>query len=469
MNDKKFCFSILKSDSYFVLNKNLIKILGLNATAFLSLLIDKDYYHTEIAKDLKEDGFFYETMENTEKDLTLNRYHQDICIEALTKQKIILTVVKGLPARRHFKILYENILSILKQDCGLFTNCAIPDSYHNNSKKSVCEGLTNKFAKGLQQIITNNNNKSPSSASHNGSDVPHPTHILHSEGISHLHPRKRILINRNTPIVTKEITCKKPLIRKSKRFLAPKKSDDVSDIIEYWGSKGFPIHRENTAAEAASIRHIYAVLDGTLFESFRDKGIIRKYKISEIKKAMDNFALAAFNKDYQPYGDSKRFLQKTPLSKFFYDITKGNESNKSKFLRYFWKRPILVSESSYLVMKDELPHITKVLANWYQKNFSDRRNGNSVQITNAFIIASKKLKQFMEENERKLRLEDFHLIYGCTDNLRCLAIQLTRTMDKELRENDVLWRDFHPGWLHTEKTFVERLPKFLKSERMMKQ
>jgi hypothetical protein len=108
------------------------------------------------------------------------------------------------------------------------------------------------------------------------------------------------------------------------------------------------------------------------------------------------------------------------------------------------------------------------LSKWYYEKFSNR-NGNSVQNMNSFIRASLKLKQFMEENEKKLRLEDFHLIYGCSDNLRCLAIQLTRTMDKELRENDILWRDFHPGWLHTEKTFIERLPKFLKSEHMMKQ
>ena len=210
------------------------------------------------------------------------------------------------------------------------------------------------------------------------------------------------------------------------------------------------------------------LLDGSLFASFKDRGIIRRYKKEEVKKSIDNFALAAFNQDYQPSNvEFKYRLQHIGLSTFFYDVTKGDDTNKSLFIRYFFNKPKLVSESSFLVRKDTHPHITKTLYKWYHDKFTDRTNG-SVQDMNAFVITSNKLEQFLLDNKAKLRLEYFHMMYGCYDNLKCLTIQLTRAMDKELRENDTMWRDFHPGWLTTEKTFADRLPRFLKSEHMMK-
>lgn len=287
-----------------------------------------------------------------------------------------------------------------------------------------------------------------------------------------LHPRKKILINKSVPLVIEEDKPDhpdiKPHVSRFKKVLVPKKSDDVLDIMEYWAEKGFHLHQEKTLSEAKAVKDIYALLDGTLFDSFKNVGYIRKYRVSEVKKAIDNLAIAAFNKDYQPSTPSyKDTLRRIGLCHFFYDASKGTETNKSLFLRYLFTAPKLISESAYLVKEDKYPAITKLLADWYHQKFSDRTN-DSVQNINAFITASEKLNQYLIENKDKLRLENFHMMYGCYDNFRCLAVQLTRTMDKELRNNDTLWRDFHPGWLTTENTFANRLTKFLKSESMMK-
>jgi hypothetical protein len=244
----------------------------------------------------------------------------------------------------------------------------------------------------------------------------------------------------------------------------------VLTIFDYWESKGFPLHQKRTKSEVKTIRDINSLLDGTLFDTFKDKSVVRKYALSEIKRSIDNFALATFHKDYQPAKiEIKNHYQHNGFCYFFYDPRKGGEANKSLFLKFLYHKPKLISESIFFAKKDELPHITKVLSKWYHNKFSNRGNGDGIQETNAFIIASTKLKQFLEDNKPELRLKDFHTMYGCYDDLKCLAIQLTRTMDKELRDNDTLWRDFHPGWFTTENTFAFRLPKFLKSERMMKQ
>lgn len=457
-------YNTLLHEAYASINYRLMREVGPLEALVFSVLLSKEHYHRRKG-DLTEDGFFYETADHLEQKINLSRHKQTACIQTLVEKSLLITDIRGQdPPKRHFQIRHDVLYTLMKSIFKEFENREIPDTSIGEDKSLIFKEFKNRNLRNLKQVTIKDNEKK--------SDVKDPSGLYTTPRSAELHPRKKILINRNSPLVIEEEPTphlNKPHIRKIRRVLVPKKSDDVLDIFEYWSSKGFPIHQEKTKSEAKAVRDIYALLDGTLFDSFKDKGVIRKYRVLEVKKSIDNYALAAFHRDYQPSNvDLKKRLQHIGLCNFFYDAQKGGESNKSMFLRYFFSKPKLISESTYLAKRDELPHITKVLSRWYYEKFSNRGNGNSVQDINSFIRASLKLKQFMEDNGKNLKLEDFHMMYGCYDNLKCLAIQLTRTMDKELRENDILWRDFHPGWLLTEKTFVERLPKFLKSEHMMK-
>ena len=99
---------LLSSSAFLVVNKSLAKEIGLNATIILSDLISKEQYFIE--NGTINNGWFFNTASNIEKDTTLTHYQQKKGIETLENMSFIETKLKGLPAKLHFKILEKNIL-----------------------------------------------------------------------------------------------------------------------------------------------------------------------------------------------------------------------------------------------------------------------------------------------------------------------------------------------------------------------
>jgi hypothetical protein len=99
---------LLSNSAYLVVNKFLAKEIGLNATILLSDLISKEQYFIE--NGTIDNGWFFNTVSNIEKDTTLTHYQQKKGIETLENMSFIESKLKGLPATRHFKILEKNIL-----------------------------------------------------------------------------------------------------------------------------------------------------------------------------------------------------------------------------------------------------------------------------------------------------------------------------------------------------------------------
>jgi hypothetical protein len=440
-----------------MVNKKMIKAVGTDAALFLSVLINKAYYH-HTNKSLTDDGFFYETIETMEEELQMSRHTQNRCIEILTEKRCIITQVRGIPAKRHFCLLYGNINNLLKQVCNKFTNCEIPNSYPNNDNGSVCDTVTNLFVTNLQQIKTKDNNKTNYSTSYCGE--------------ASASPRKKIKIDRTKPLVIipePDKIFSKPIIRKS-HFVPKKKSEVVKEIFDYWAKKGLPVHEEKSRSESTAIYYLEELLNGTLFKDrFRDEGVIRKYSVREIKQAIDNFALKARNPDYEP--TNKDWLRHVYLNTFFYNPKIGTEEKKSIFLDSLFNKPVMLANSRIFAAKDEVPHITNMLVDWYKRVFRNRIEsvGFSIKNRNDCVYAGKELKNFLEENKGRLNLNnDSKRIHGQHDDLSLLAFLLTKAMDKELRENEGLYPVFHTGWLHSERTITERLPKILREERIMK-
>jgi hypothetical protein len=371
-----------------------------------------------------------------------------------------VTDLRGLPARRHFKILYNNISTIVKQVCTETANCEIPTTYTKEEEGTVCTETTNLFVRKRQHIKTEEIKTDQTLGTFGTLSVPPAPTI-----------KKKILINRNLVINEEPVPHpdRKPRISKPIKKHVLKKTNEVLDIIEHWVSKGFYMHNPGTNSEAKAVSDILALLDGTLFESFKNKGVIRRYRVPEIKQAIDNFALAAFHRDYKPDNLSfKQRLRHTPLCNYFYDSRKGEESSKSIFLRYFFNKPDLISESRFLAVKDSMPEITKVLSDWYKNKFVTKNNGHlSVEEQNTLVYTVRRLKEYQETNNLYIDNE-WKRIYGTFDDIKFLAIQLTRTFDKEFRENEGMWSKFHVGWLKSDKTFTERLPKFLRAEHVIK-
>jgi len=122
--------NLLSSSAYLIVNKKLARQVGLKEAILLADLISKEQYFIE--NNMLDDGWFFNTAINIEKDTTLSRHQQSIAIKNLESKGFIKTKLKGIPASLHFKIIDTKILNFLKS------------SIKKNKKEDVKKIDTNK-------------------------------------------------------------------------------------------------------------------------------------------------------------------------------------------------------------------------------------------------------------------------------------------------------------------------------------
>nr|DAV28489.1 MAG TPA: hypothetical protein [Caudoviricetes sp.] len=105
---------LLMSSNYFILNKQLVKALGIETAFLLSALVEAD---DQLAD---EEGWFYQTSKTIEDITGLSNYKQSLGIEKLIDLGILEQINKGIPMKRYFKISYEKIQKLLFKK---FENC----------------------------------------------------------------------------------------------------------------------------------------------------------------------------------------------------------------------------------------------------------------------------------------------------------------------------------------------------------
>ena len=111
--------SLLASDNYIVINRDLLKKYGINVTLMLCELAGEYNYYDQNGK--LEDGMFYSTIENISERTGLSKYQQSEALKVLDNIGIVKSVVKGIPAKRYFKIdieeLAKQIVNISPSSC----------------------------------------------------------------------------------------------------------------------------------------------------------------------------------------------------------------------------------------------------------------------------------------------------------------------------------------------------------------
>ena len=125
---------LLMSSNYYTLNKQIVKVLGIEPAFLLTILI-------EASDGLADDeGWFYQTIETLEELTGLSRHKQNKIIQDLIEAKILIQENRGTPCRRFFKISFQEIenlvfkktetslLKIDKLDCKKFTNYSVKSS-----------------------------------------------------------------------------------------------------------------------------------------------------------------------------------------------------------------------------------------------------------------------------------------------------------------------------------------------------
>lgn len=100
--------SLLASDSYIIVNKELIKELGLEESIIVGDLASMHLYLKRENK-LNDDGFFFYTVEAMQDNTSLTDYQQRRALETLKNKGIIEIQRREMPAKRFIKINISNL------------------------------------------------------------------------------------------------------------------------------------------------------------------------------------------------------------------------------------------------------------------------------------------------------------------------------------------------------------------------
>ena len=153
MQEKINIVSLLASDNFIVINRDMLKRYGLNVTLMLCELASEYNYYNKEGK-LEEDGLFFSTIENISDKTGLSRYQQAEALKTLDQMGIVKTIVKGIPAKRYFKLDVEKLAKQIVNNS--------PSSLQKTDKLDVKKLATNN--NNNIKINNNNNNKGQAEA-----------------------------------------------------------------------------------------------------------------------------------------------------------------------------------------------------------------------------------------------------------------------------------------------------------------
>ena len=130
---------LMASSGYWVLNKKLVAMYGVETAFFLTSLAEAETYVTK-----GKGGWFYQTIETVENLTGLTRYKQDRALKKLVDDGVVETDVRGMPAKRYMKLNYKRLHD-------KFVN--LPQTSLQETHKQDCKKTTNKDAENLQTSL----------------------------------------------------------------------------------------------------------------------------------------------------------------------------------------------------------------------------------------------------------------------------------------------------------------------------
>ena len=145
---------LLSSTAFLVLNKELAKKIGLKEAIMLADLISKEEYF--ISKGMT-DGWFFNTAKNIEEDTCLTSHQQRKAIKNLKDLGIIETKVVGIPAKQHFKIIENKLLSYFNTSCEESAKLVVKKTQtinKNNNNNNNNNYISNRRDKFVFEVLT---------------------------------------------------------------------------------------------------------------------------------------------------------------------------------------------------------------------------------------------------------------------------------------------------------------------------
>lgn len=316
--EKNSIKQLLMTSNFFVLNKQLVKSLGIETAFFLTALVEAD----EMLAD--DDGWFYQTASTLEEVTGLSNHKQTKCIEQLISLGILLQENKGMPMKRYFKLNYEQVLKFLNASFEKNPNQDLKKFESKNSKNlkpSFQKNLNNKELNinnldkeitttnldNINYIEQNPNEAKESSSSSFENNIIEIKKYLH-ENIQDIPTCKKIMeqvYNNNLTLERiQEVTCYAKNNGKGLGFI-------YQAIVENWNLKketstNTPKGRGHNINTEAMDKYNSAKVEA---EEFRAKKMkLDIYFNSLDKELQDEVNSLAMEKAQAEYGDNFRFM-----------------------------------------------------------------------------------------------------------------------------------------------------------------
>ena len=121
---------LLLSNAYWVINKNVVKAIGLEPAFLLGIFAEAEN------KLADEEGWFFQTSAKITELTGLSNHKQANAINKLIELNVLVQENRGVPCKRYFKISYENIQKLVFKN---FENLSL-----KNSKTSFQKISNNK-------------------------------------------------------------------------------------------------------------------------------------------------------------------------------------------------------------------------------------------------------------------------------------------------------------------------------------
>lgn len=148
-------YAVLSQDGFIMLNKQLSFAIGVNENIIFTELLSKYNYYKNNNK-LDDEGFFYCTAPDLYASTSLTERQQQSAINNLCKFSFIYKVLKGVPARRYFKILATQDLILAHIKAGESIRIkALKDLEKQNKNKTDKKKASGKTSSNKMSELLN--------------------------------------------------------------------------------------------------------------------------------------------------------------------------------------------------------------------------------------------------------------------------------------------------------------------------
>lgn len=162
-------FKTLAIGNFIMVNREIAVKLGINAAVMIAELANEEQFHA--SRNELENGWFYSTMDNVEQKTGLKRSKQDSGIRELKKAGLVETEVRGMPAKRYFKLNEMALWNLLSD------GTKPPNYMHKNDNQTAenmqtdCRKTSNRLLKNDNQFVENQQEYKTYNIEHNKENI----------------------------------------------------------------------------------------------------------------------------------------------------------------------------------------------------------------------------------------------------------------------------------------------------------